>query len=125
MVKKIQTKKAPAAIGAYSQAIENENLLFVSGQIPINPETNEMSDSIVNQAEQSLKNIQSILEASGMTLENIVKNTIFVTSLDKIDDVNKVYEKYFGEIKPARSMVGVKELPKNALIEIESIAMRS
>ncbi|MCP3032362.1 Rid family detoxifying hydrolase [Halobacillus sp. A1] len=124
MVKTIQTKKAPAAIGAYSQAVEKGNLLFISGQLPINPETNEMSESIVEQAEQSLRNIQAILSASDMTLEHVVKNTIFVTSLEQAAAVNEVYAKFFRETQPARAMVGVKELPKNASIEIESIAMR-
>ncbi|SFD87227.1 endoribonuclease L-PSP [Lentibacillus persicus] len=124
MDKKIQTEKAPAAIGAYSQAIEKDNLLFVSGQLPINPETNQMSEDIKIQVEQSLRNIESILKASNMTLENVVKNTIFVTSLEQALEINEVYSEFFESSQPARAMVGVKELPKNALVEIESIAMR-
>ncbi|NGP45140.1 RidA family protein [Bacillaceae bacterium SIJ1] len=124
MLKTVHTEEAPAAVGAYSQAVEKRNLLFISGQLPIDPETNEMSDQIVEQAKQSLKNIQAILHASDMTLENVVKNTIFVTSLEQAAQVNDVYATFFGETQPARAMVGVKELPKNAMIEIESIAMR-
>lgn len=124
MFKKIETDNAPAAVGAYSQAVEKDNMLFISGQLPINPVTNEMNEDIVEQADQSLKNIESILTAAGLTTKSVVKNTIFLTSLDKVAEINEVYEKYFGDSKPARAMVGVKELPKNALIEIESIAIR-
>lgn len=124
MFKRIQTSKAPAAIGAYSQATEKEGFLFISGQLPINPETQEMSYNITEQAEQSLKNIRLILEESGMTLENVIKNTVFVTSLEQATAINEVYGKFFNETQPARAMVGVKELPKGASVEVESIAMR-
>ncbi|ARD48307.1 reactive intermediate/imine deaminase [Sporosarcina sp. P37] len=124
MFNKIHSDHAPAAVGAYSQAAEKENIVYVSGQLPINAETNEMSSSVVEQAEQSLKNIEAILKAADLTLENVVKNTIFMTSLEKAAEVNEVYAKFFGDSKPARAMVGVKELPKGAQIEIESIAIR-
>ncbi|PIC71254.1 reactive intermediate/imine deaminase [Sporosarcina sp. P2] len=124
MFKKIHTDNAPAAVGAYSQAVERDNILFISGQLPINTTTNKMNEDIVEQAEQCLENIESILIAAGLSAKNVVKNTVYLTSLDKVVEVNEVYDKYFGDSKPARAMVGVKELPKNALVEIESIAIR-
>lgn len=124
MFKKIHSDHAPAAVGAYSQAVEKEKIIYVSGQLPINPETNEMDSTVVGQAEQSLKNIEAILKAADLSLANVVKNTIFMTSLAEAAQVNEVYAKFFGDSKPARAMVGVKELPKGALIEIESIAIR-
>ncbi|PIC99406.1 MULTISPECIES: Rid family detoxifying hydrolase [unclassified Sporosarcina] len=124
MFKKIHSDHVPAAVGAYSQAVEKENIIYVSGQLPINPETNEMSLTVVEQAEQSLKNIEAILKAADLSLASVVKNTIFMTSLTEAAQVNEVYAKFFGDSKPARAMVGVKELPKGALIEIESIAIR-
>lgn len=124
MFTKIRTDNAPAAVGAYSQAVEQNNTVFISGQLPIDPETGEMKENVVEQAEQSLKNIESILKEAGLSLGNVVKNTIFMTSLENAAEVNEVYARFFGESKPARAMVGVKELPKNALIEIESIAIR-
>ncbi|AIF44394.1 RidA family protein [Virgibacillus sp. SK37] len=124
MFTKVHTEHAPAAVGAYSQAVEKNNMVFVSGQLPIDANTNEMSENVVEQAEQSLKNIEAILKESGLSLENVVKNTIFMTSLEKAAEVNEVYARFFGEYKPARAMVGVKELPKGAQIEIESIAIR-
>lgn len=124
MFEKIHSDHAPAAVGAYSQAVEKEKIIYVSGQLPIDPETNEMSSTVVEQAEQALKNIEAILKAADLSLANVVKNTIFMTSLVEAAQVNEVYAKFFGESKPARAMVGVKELPKGALIEIESIAIR-
>ncbi|WP_044896100.1 Rid family detoxifying hydrolase [Bacillus alveayuensis] len=124
MFKKVHTEQAPAAIGAYSQAVEKGNMLFVSGQLPIDPATNEMGNTIEEQVEQSLKNIVSIVHAAGLSVENIVKNTIYLTSLENAEKVNEVYTKFFGDTKPARAMIGVKELPKNSLVEIESIAIR-
>src|SRR5699024_4652804 len=103
---------------------ENRNTIFISGQLPINPKTGEMKETIKEQTEQSLRNIKAIVEASNMTLSHIVKNTIYVTSLQNAAEVNEVYATFFGESTPARAMVGVKELPKNAQIEVESIAMR-
>ncbi|MCA0993473.1 Rid family detoxifying hydrolase [Pseudalkalibacillus hwajinpoensis] len=124
MVKTIQTEKAPAAIGAYSQAVEKEGTLFISGQIPLHPETKELVEGIENQTKQVLQNIQAILHASGLETSDVVKNTIYVTSLKNYDIINEIYSSYFNESQPARAMVGVNELPKGALIEIESIAMR-
>lgn len=124
MFSKIHTEQAPAAIGAYSQATEKNGMLFVSGQLPIDPSTATMPETIVEQAEQSLRNIEAILQEAQMSLEDVVKNTIFLTSLEHAAQVNEVYAKFFGNSKPARAMVGVKELPKGAQIEIESIAIR-
>ncbi|PIC63970.1 reactive intermediate/imine deaminase [Sporosarcina sp. P13] len=124
MFKKIHSDHAPAAVGAYSQAVEKEKIVYVSGQLPIDPKTNEMGPTVVEQAEQSLKNIEAILKAADLSLENVVKNTIFMTSLEEAAQVNEVYAKFFGSSQPARAMVGVKELPKGAQIEIESIAIR-
>lgn len=124
MSKNIQTDRAPAAIGAYSQAVEKNNVLFVSGQLPLNPETKEMAATIEEQTRQSLTNIEAILSASDLSLSDVVKNTIYVTTMDQATAVNEVYAQFFGETKPARAMVGVKELPKNAMIEIASVAMR-
>ena len=112
MLKKIDTKKAPAAIGPYSQAIVCGNMLFTSGQIPIDPATGDIHGAdITEQAEQVMKNLAAVLEEAGTTFENAVKTTCF----------NAVYGKYFTE-KPARSCVAVKTLPKNVLVEVEVIA---
>ena len=120
----IKTKKAPLTIGPYSQAIKVGNLLFISGQISINPETNKFIDSnIEKQTEQVLKNIKSILEAANSSLRNVVKVTIYLINMDDFLLVNNIYSKYFGESLPARSCVEVSKLPKDANIEIETIAI--
>ena len=124
MKKLIKTKQAPEAIGAYSQAVEKDGILFISGQLPINPETNEMSDDILEQTRQSLENIKAILEEAEMNVDNVVKNTIYVTSLKQAAEINEVYAEFFEKSKPSRAMVGVKELPKGALIEVDSIAIK-
>ena len=120
----IKTQKAPLAIGPYSQAIKVGDLLFISGQISINPETNEFVDSNVEiQTEQVLKNIKAILEAAGSSLKNVIKTNISLRNMRDLDLVNKVYNNYFEDSLPARSCVEVSNLPKNARIEIETIAM--
>lgn len=120
----ISTENAPAAIGPYSQAILMDNLLFVSGVMPINPKTNTLVESnIATQTEQVLKNIEAILSNVGLDEENVVKTTCFLSSMALFNEFNQVYEKYFIH-KPARSCVAVKSLPKNALVEIEVIAHR-
>jgi len=119
----ISSKKAPAAIGPYSQAILAGRLLFCSGQIAIDPATGEMvSDDIVTQTVQVLENIAGLLEAAQATLEDVAKTTIFLTDMDNFAAVNEVYGRYFGDHKPARSTVAVRSLPKGALIEIEVVA---
>ena len=121
-MKKIETNNAPKAIGPYSQAIKTNSLLFVSGQIPIDPKTgNIVSDNIVDQANQCFKNIGEILKASGLDYSNVIKTTVFVKDLNDFQTVNEIYAKYFIS-NPARSCVEVSRLPKGVLIETEAIA---
>ena len=123
MLKKIDTKKAPAAIGPYSQAIVCGNMLFTSGQIPIDPATGDIHGAdITEQAEQVMKNLAAVLEEAGTTFENAVKTTCFLADMGDFAAFNEVYAKYFTG-KPARSCVAVKTLPKNVLVEIEAIAL--
>lgn len=122
MLKKISTEKAPAAIGPYSQAVVAGDLLFASGQIPINPETgNVEAVGITEQAEQSMKNVGEILKAAGVSYDNVVKTTCFLAEIADFAAFNEVYAKYFTQ-KPARSCVAVKDLPKGVLCEVEVIA---
>lgn len=118
----IVSEKAPGAIGPYSQAVKFENLIFVSGQIPVNPESGEISKDIKEQAAQSMANIKNILEEAGASLDDIVKTTIFVKDLSNFETVNEVYKSFFSNTYPARSCVEVSKLPKDAGIEIEAIA---
>lgn len=119
----ISTKKAPAAIGPYSQAIKVGNLVFTSGQIPIDPATGVFAEGgIKEHTRQSLTNVKSILEEVGLSLANVVKTTVFLADMNDFADMNAVYAEFFAEPYPARSAVAVKTLPKGALIEIEVIA---
>jgi len=121
-MKKVQTNMSPAAIGPYSQAIEVANLVFTSGQIPLNPETGFLEgEEIKEQTHRVCKNLKAVLEASGVSLENAVKTTCFLSNMEDFAKFNEVYAEYFTE-KPARSCVAVKELPKGALVEVEVIA---
>ncbi|MDO4438079.1 MAG: RidA family protein [Eubacteriales bacterium] len=120
-MKLINTDKAPAAIGPYSQGFEVNGFVFTSGQIPVNPETGEAPEGIEAQAEQSCKNVAAILEAAGTGLDKVIKTTCFLADMGDFAKFNEVYAKYFTE-KPARSCVAVKTLPKNLLCEIEAIA---
>ena len=123
MKKVISTSTAPAAIGPYSQAIQVGNLVFASGQIPIDPATGSFVEGDVKeQARQSLTNVKAILEEAGLTLDNVVKTTVFLADMNDFADVNAVYAEFFAEPYPARSAVAVKTLPKGALVEIEVIA---
>ena len=123
--KTLSTQKAPAAIGPYSQAVRFGKFLFISGQIPINPDTNEtVKGSIEDQTTQVISNIKAILESAGMDLGDVVKTTLFLKSLEDFDKVNNVYKIYFKDNPPARSTVEVSRLPKDADIEIEAIACR-
>jgi len=126
-VKKIiSTQNAPAAIGPYSQGVWSGELLFLSGQIPINPETGAMVEGdAAAQAEQVLKNVGAILASQGLTFGNVVKATVFSTDMGTFSAVNEVYGRYFKEEPPARSFVEVSALPKGALVEIEVVASRS
>ena len=121
-MKKIHTDNAPAAIGPYSQAIVYGDLLFTSGQIPINPETvNIEAEGIEEQTEQVMKNLGAVLSAAGSSFEKAIKTTCFLADMADFAAFNEVYAKYFTE-KPARSCVAVKTLPKNVLVEVEVIA---
>ncbi|MCI5662865.1 MAG: RidA family protein [Mediterranea sp.] len=120
----ICSSKAPGAIGPYSQAIEANGIVFVSGQLPINAETGIMAEGAEAQARQSLENIKAILEEAGLSMANIVKTTVFLADMSLFTDMNKVYASYFDSAFPARSAVAVKALPKDALVEIECIAVR-
>ena len=118
----ISTKNAPQAIGPYSQAVKTGNLMFISGQIPLNPETGDLvSGSIEDEANQVIKNIKSICEAAGNSLEDIVKITIFLTDLDNFATVNEVMKEHFSEPYPARATIEVSGLPLGVNVEIEAI----
>ena len=122
-MKAIITKKAPAAIGPYSQAIQVGNLVYTSGQIPIDPATGAFVEGgIKEQTRQSLTNVKAILEEAGLTMKNVVKTTVFMADMGDFADMNSVYAEFFAEPFPARSAVAVKTLPKGALVEIEVIA---
>ena len=122
MSNKIQTNKAPAAIGPYSQAVCVDNLIFTSGQIPLNPETGAMEGENINeQTHRVCKNLEAVLAAAGSSLKSAVKTMCFLSDMADFASFNEVYAQYFTE-KPARSCVAVKALPKGALVEIEVIA---
>ncbi len=125
MKKVIHTDNAPKAIGPYSQAIEAGGMLFVSGQIPINPQTGELSNgTIQEQTKLVMDNIGAILKAAGYGYENIVKTTCLLADINDFADMNKVYAEYFKENPPARSAFAVKDLPKGARLEIEVTAAK-
>ena len=122
-MKAISTQKAPAAIGPYSQAIKVGNLIYTSGQIPIDPTTGVFVEGgIKEQTRQALTNVQTILEEAGLTMGNVVKTTVFMADMNDFADMNTVYAEFFMEPYPARSAVAVKTLPKGALVEIEVVA---
>lgn len=122
MSNKIQTNKAPAAIGPYSQGLTLGNLIFTSGQIPLNPETGVLEgENITEQTHRVCKNLQAVLEAAGGSLQSAVKTVCFLSDMADFAAFNEVYAQYFTE-KPARSCVAVKDLPKGALVEVEVIA---
>ncbi|MDR3248709.1 MAG: RidA family protein [Treponema sp.] len=121
-MKKIQTNKAPAAIGPYSQAISTGGLLFTSGQIPLSPESGEVVGTTINeQTEQVLQNLKAVLEEGGSSFARVLKTTCFLSDMGNFAAFNEVYAKYFTE-KPARSTVAVKQLPRNVLVEVEAVA---
>lgn len=123
-LKIIHTDKAPAAVGPYSQAVLAGNLLFLSGQIPINPATGELvQGSIEEETKQCLENAKAVLEESGTTLENVIKATVFIKDMDQFGRINAVYGEYFNAHKPARACVEVARLPKDVNVEIEMIAV--
>ncbi len=122
--KQINTIKAPAAIGPYSQGIVAGNLVFVSGQIPIDPGSgNIVSDDVQAQTRQSLENVKAVLEAAGSSLDNVVKATVFISDMEKFGQINAVYETFFSAPAPARACVEVARLPKDVQVEIEVVAL--
>ena len=124
-MKVISTKQAPAAIGPYSQAIQVGNLVYTSGQIPINPATGVLVEgSIKEQTRQSLTNVKALLEEAGLSMANVVKTTVFLADMADFAAMNEVYKEFFAQPFPARSAVAVKDLPKGALVEIECIACK-
>ena len=121
-MEKIHTNKAPQAIGPYSQAIKVGNMIFTSGQIALTADGEFLDADVKTQTKQVCENLKAILQAAGVSLENVVKTTIFLDDINNFNDVNEVYGSYFSH-KPARSTVAVKELPKGAKVEIECIAV--
>ena len=120
----LSTKKAPAAIGPYSQAIEVNGLIYTSGMIPVIPETGEIVQGIKAQAGQALSNVKALLEEFGSGMDKIIKTTVFIKNMDDFSEVNEVYATFFKDTCPARSCVEVARLPKDVLIEIEAVAIR-
>lgn len=125
MKKVISTTLAPQAIGPYSQAVEANGMVFLSGQLPIDPKTGEMPEGIEAQTRQSFENIKAILSEAGCTTDNIVKTTVFLADMSLFGAMNEVYARQFAGTFPARSAFAVKELPKQALVEIEVVAVKA
>ena len=125
IIKTIQTTKAPAAIGPYSQAVEANGFVFASGQLGINPATGEFVEGDVQaQTRQALTNARAIMNEAGLDLNNVIKTTVFLSDMANFAAMNEIYAEFFSEPYPARSAVAVKTLPKNALVEVECIAVR-
>lgn len=122
-MKFIATQKAPQAIGPYSQAVEVNGMIYTSGQIALTPEGVMLEGNVIIQTHQVMKNLSAVLKASGSSLNDVLKTTIFLADMDDFNKVNVIYAEYFGEHKPVRSTVAVKTLPKNALVEIDCIAL--
>ena len=123
MIKTISTEEAPQAIGPYSQAVVAHGMIYTSGQIALMPDGSMETRGIEEQTKQVLKNLYYVLKEAEATLNDVVKTTIFLADMNDFEKVNAIYEHYFGDHKPARSTVAVKTLPKNALVEIECIAI--
>ncbi len=121
-MKQISTSNAPAAIGPYSQAIVSGNMVFCSGQIPVDPETGTIAATVEEQAEQALKNLKNLIEASGSSIDKVVKTTVFIKDMNDFATINEIYAKFFTPPFPARSCVEVARLPKDVLLEVEAIA---
>ncbi|MGL4653361.1 MAG: RidA family protein [Cetobacterium sp.] len=125
MKRVINTAKAPAAIGPYSQAIEVNGTLYVSGQIPFVPETmTVISDDVKEQTKQSLENVKAILEEAGYSLNDVVKAGVFIKDMNDFAAINEIYSEYLGDVKPARACVEVARLPRDVKVEIEVIAVK-
>ncbi len=123
-MKYVATKKAPSAIGPYSQAIDIGDMVFTSGQIALKPDGILIEGGIEEQTRQVLTNLGEVLQEAGSSLQNVVKTTIFLANMDDFAKVNEIYAEFFGSHKPARSTVAVKTLPLNVLVEIEAIALK-
>lgn len=121
-MKEIKTDKAPAAIGPYSQAIISGNTVYCSGQIPINPATGNIPDTVSEQAHQVFKNITNLLESAGTSIDNVIKTSVFIKDMDDFATINEIYAEYFTQPYPARSCVEVARLPKDVFLEAEVIA---
>lgn len=121
-MKEIKTANAPAAIGPYSQAVVSGNMVYTSGQIPVNPATGEIPEGICAQANQVFVNIKNLLKDAGTSIERVVKTTVFIQNMEDFATVNEIYASYFTEPFPARSCVEVAKLPKGVLLEVEAIA---
>lgn len=119
----ISTQNAPQAIGPYSQAIVVNGMIYTSGQIGLMPNGEMAGNGITSQTNQVLSNLKAVLEAGGSSMDSVIKTTIFFADIDDFSTVNEIYEKHFGTHKPARSTVAAKTLPKNALVEIECVAL--
>jgi len=122
-MKFVQTDKAPSAIGPYSQAVVANGMVYTSGQIALTPEGVMLESDVVIQTKQVLKNLKAVLEEAGSSMNQVVKTTIFIDSMDDFVIINEIYEEAFGSHKPARTTVAVKTLPKNALVEIDAVAL--
>ncbi|MDR0832776.1 MAG: RidA family protein [Candidatus Symbiothrix sp.] len=122
MKQAILSTNAPAAIGPYSQAIKTGNVVYCSGQLGLDPATGNLADGVVAQTEQAFKNIRAVLAAAGLTVDNVIKTTVFLADMADFTTVNEIYGNHFREPYPARSAVAVRTLPKNGLVEIEVIA---
>jgi len=122
-MKFVQTNKAPSAIGPYSQAVVANGMVFTSGQIALTPEGIMLENDIVIQTKQVLQNLKAVLEEAGASMDSVIKTTIFLASMDDFVAVNEIYAEAFGSHKPVRSTVAVKTLPKNALVEIDAVAL--
>ena len=120
----VSTPNAPAALGPYSQAVDTGSTVYCSGQLGLDPTTGNLADGVQAQTHQALKNLQSVLNEAGLSLDNVVKTTVFVQDLANFGTVNEIYGTYFHGGFPARSCVQIAALPKNALVEIECIAVR-
>jgi 2-iminobutanoate/2-iminopropanoate deaminase len=120
----ISSENAPKAVGPYSQAMRVGNMVFTSGQIALDPKTGVMTgETVAEQAELVLSNLRALLEAAGSGMDKVIKTTVFLTDMDNFAGMNAVYEKHFGDHRPARSTIAVRALPKNAIVEIEAVAI--
>ena len=124
MTKVISTDKAPGAIGPYSQAIEVDGFVFTSGAIPVNPQTGEIPATVEEQANQAFSNLRNLIEASGNSISQVIKTTVFIKEMNDFGKINEIYAQYFTEPFPARSCVEVARLPKDVMLEIEAIVKK-